>query len=99
MTTPNYPTQSDPSAATADRVIVIERLFHAPRELVFRVFTEPNHVAQWWGPTGFTITTHEMDVRVGGVWRFTMHGPAGVDYPNKIRSLNPLTAPPAAHAN
>lgn len=42
------------------------------------------HVAEWWGPNGFTTTIHEMDVRPGGVWRFTMHGPDGVDYKNKI---------------
>jgi uncharacterized protein YndB with AHSA1/START domain len=51
---------------------------------VFEVWTNPNHTAQWWGPNGFTNTIHEMDVRPGGVWRFIMHGPDGVDYPNKI---------------
>lgn len=69
---------------TADREIVISRLIHAPRELVFKVWTDPKHVAHWWGPNGFTNTIHEMDVRPGGVWRFIMHGPDGVDYPNKI---------------
>jgi uncharacterized protein YndB with AHSA1/START domain len=48
------------------------------------MWTDPNHVAQWWGPKGFTNTIHEMDVRPGGVWRFVMHGPDGVDYQNKI---------------
>jgi len=51
---------------------------------VFQVWTDPEHVGSWWGPQGFTTTIHEMDVRQGGVWRFTMHGPDGVNYPNKI---------------
>ncbi|WP_372660853.1 SRPBCC domain-containing protein [Cohnella sp.] len=54
------------------------------RELVFEAWTNPKHVAQWWGPNGFTNTIHEMDVKPVGVWRFIMHGPDGVDYPNKI---------------
>ncbi len=69
---------------TADREIVATRVFDAPRELVFQMFTDPKHVVHWWGPNGFTLTIHEMDVRPGGVWRFIMHGPDGVDYPNKI---------------
>ena len=69
---------------TADRELVITRLLNAPRELVFKVWTDPKHVAQWWGPNGFTNTIHEMEVKPGGVWRLTMHGPDGVDYPNKI---------------
>jgi uncharacterized protein YndB with AHSA1/START domain len=69
---------------TADREIVITRLFDAPRERVFAAWTDPEHLARWWGPEGFTTTTHEMDFRNGGVWRFTMRGPGGVDYPNRI---------------
>jgi uncharacterized protein YndB with AHSA1/START domain len=69
---------------TANREIVVSRLLNAPRELVFKVWTEPKHVAQWWGPNGFTNTIHEMEVKPGGVWRFIMHGPDGRDYPNKI---------------
>jgi uncharacterized protein YndB with AHSA1/START domain len=70
--------------ATADREIVITRVFDAPRELVFNAWTDPKHVPQWWGPKGFTTTVHEMDVKPGGVWRFVMHGPDGVDYDNRI---------------
>lgn len=69
---------------TANREIAITRLLNAPRELVFKAWTEPQHIAQWWGPRGFTNTIHEMDVRPGGVWRFVMHGPDGTDYKNKI---------------
>jgi uncharacterized protein YndB with AHSA1/START domain len=64
--------------------MIITRVIDAPRELVFKAWTDPKHVAEWWGPNGFTTTTHEMDVRPGGVWRFIMHGPDGVDYDNKI---------------
>ena len=71
-------------ASTADREIVIERMVNAPRELVWRAWTEADQIAAWWGPNGFTTTIHEMDVTVGGVWRFMMHGPDGTDYPNKI---------------
>lgn len=68
----------------SDRELVMNRLLDAPRELVFKVWTDPEHVVQWWGPNGFTNTNHEMNVRKDGVWRFTMHGPDGVDYKNKI---------------
>jgi uncharacterized protein YndB with AHSA1/START domain len=67
-----------------DRALVFTREFDAPRELVWDAWTQPQHVAQWWGPNGFTNTVLEMGVRPGGVWRLTMHGPDGIDYPNKI---------------
>jgi len=70
-----------------DRQITINREFDAPRDLVFSAFTDPNHIGKWWGPNGFTITTHEMDVRPGGTWTFIMHGPDGVDYPNQIQYI------------
>ena len=66
------------------RCIVVSRLLKAPRELVFEVFTDVRHAAQWWGPEGFSTSTHEADVRPGGRWRFIMHGPDGTDYPNLI---------------
>lgn len=69
---------------TADREIVLSRLLNAPRELVFAAWTDPKQVVQWWGPLGFTTTSHEMSVTPGGVWRFVMHGPDGHDYKNKI---------------
>ncbi len=67
-----------------ERAISVKRFYDAPRDLVFETFTSRLHLSNWWGPDGFTTTTHEMDVRPGGVWRFTMHGPDGTDYPNKI---------------
>ena len=69
---------------SADREIVLTRTFAAPRELVWQVWTDPTHLNRWWGPRGFTTTTHAMAFRVGGEWRYTMHGPDGTDYPNRI---------------
>ena len=66
------------------RSIVGTRVFDAPRELVWTVWTDPKHLAQWWGPTGFSTTTSAFDMRPGGVWRFVMHGPDGRDYQNRI---------------
>lgn len=68
----------------SDRELVINRLLDAPRNLVFKVWTDPDHIVKWWGPNGFTNTNHGMDVSENGVWRFTMHGTDGVDYKNKI---------------
>ena len=67
--------------ASADGEIVSTRVFDAPREVVFRAFTDPALLARWWGPKGFTNTFHEFDPRPGGAWRFVMHGPDGTDYP------------------
>ena len=73
-----------------DREIVITRVFNAPRERVFEMWTDAKHMAHWWGPNGFSITTHEMDFRPGGVWRFMMHGPDGTNFPNKIAYIEIL---------
>lgn len=70
--------------STADREIVLERDLDAPRHLVFKAYTDSEHIAEWWGPDGFTTTVHEMDVRPGGVWRFDMLGPDGTNYPNRV---------------
>ncbi|RYD82714.1 MAG: hypothetical protein EOP84_09005, partial [Verrucomicrobiaceae bacterium] len=60
--TPNSPAFSSPEADTSAREIVATRLLNAPRELVFKMWTQPQHIAKWWGPKGFTNTIHEMDV-------------------------------------
>lgn len=75
---------------TADRELVITREFDAPRALVFDAWTDAKHLAKWWGPNGFTTTTHTIDVRPGGQWRFVMHGPDGRDYQNLITYLEIL---------
>jgi uncharacterized protein YndB with AHSA1/START domain len=66
------------------RSIIGTRVFDAPRELVFAAFSDPKHLAQWWGPDGFTTTTSAFEFRAGGVWRFVMHGPDGRDYQNRV---------------
>ena len=74
------------------RSIIGTRVFEAPRELVFAAFTDPKHLAQWWGPDGFTTTTSAFEFRSGGVWRFVMHGPDGRDYQNRI-TFDEIVAP------
>lgn len=61
----------------------IVREFDAPIQLVWDAWTDPEQVAQWWGPRGFTLTHHSKDLRPGGHWDYTMHGPDGTDYPNE----------------
>ena len=68
-----------------DREIVISRVIEAPPARVFEAFTEVRHLAQWWGPDGFTTTTRTFEFRVGGEWDFVMHGPDGTDYQEWIR--------------
>jgi len=62
------------------RELTIERVFNAPRELVFQAWSKPEHVAQWWGPRGFMLPTCEMEFRAGGRFRLVMRGPDGKDY-------------------
>ena len=69
--------------AASDREIVTTRVLAWPPERVFRAWTEPEHLARWWGPKGFTNTFQEFDPRPGGRWQFVMHGPNGADYPNQ----------------
>jgi uncharacterized protein YndB with AHSA1/START domain len=68
---------------SADRELVTSRVIYAPRERVFQAFSNPERLARWWGPRGFTSTFHEFDLRPGGAWRFVMHGPDGKDYANQ----------------
>jgi uncharacterized protein YndB with AHSA1/START domain len=65
------------------RSLKMIRTFYAPAAIIWEVITSPGHVAEWWGPDGFTNTIREMDVREGGKWDFTMHGPDGTDYENE----------------
>jgi uncharacterized protein YndB with AHSA1/START domain len=67
----------------AEREVTITREFAAPRELVFRAWTDASHLAQWWGPKGFTNPICEIDARVGGRLRIHMRGPDGAVYPMK----------------
>lgn len=69
---------------TSDRELIVMRLFNASRERVFDAFSQVEHISNWWGPRGFSTTTDSMDFRVGGEWIYTMHGPDGTDYPNRV---------------
>ena len=69
--------------AESDREVVSTRDFSAPRDLVFKAFSDPTWLVHWWGPKGFTNTFQMFDLRPGGLWRFVMHGPDGVDYANE----------------
>lgn len=70
--------------SSTDTEFTATRVYDAPPEVVWKAWTKPEAISRWWGPYGFTTTTHAMDLRPGGVWRFTMHGPDGRDYKNKI---------------
>lgn len=70
-----------------DREVVIARVYEAPRELVFRMWTEREHLTRWFGPRGFSCRTFEMEARVGGRWRFEMRAPDGTVYSNRIEYL------------
>jgi len=75
---------ADSIAPQAPNEILTSRVFDAPRERAFEAWTRPEHLERWWGPRGFTTTTHAFDFRVGGQWRLTMHGPDGTAYPNRV---------------
>jgi len=68
---------------TEDRELLISRTLNAPVELVWEMWTTPEHIANWWGPNGFTNTITKMDIKAGGEWDLVMHGPDGTDYKNK----------------
>ena len=71
------------AAQPNERTVVITRVFDAPRELVWKAWTDPKHMAQWWGPRGFTNPVCELDVRPGGTLRIVMRAPDGAEYPMK----------------
>jgi uncharacterized protein YndB with AHSA1/START domain len=75
----------------ADRDFVITRIFNAPREMVFKAWTDPGQMSQWWGPHHFTNPVCQLDVRPGGAWRIIMRGPDGADHPAKgvYREIDP----------
>lgn len=84
-----------------NRTLGINRMLKAPIDLVWEVWSKPEHIAQWWGPTGFTNTIKEMDFREGGEWKFTMHGPDGKNYPNRsvYKEITPKTRLVFEHFN
>ncbi|MBL7925100.1 MAG: SRPBCC family protein [Bacteroidia bacterium] len=72
---------------TPDCEIVSTRIFHAERAQLFRAWSEPGHLQNWWGPKGFTNTFHAFDFRVGGKWSFIMHGPDKGNYANECEFI------------
>ena len=88
-------------AEMAERRLVLERLIDAPQELVFRAWTDPEQMRQWWGPRGWSIPSCEIDARPGGAFRYVMRSPEGddhevdgtiseIDPPHRIVLLNEL---------
>jgi len=75
----NEQQQATPATITtpSNREIRIERVFDAPRDRVFAVYTDPELIPEWWGPRDTTTVVDEMDVRTGGRWRFVMHNADG----------------------
>jgi hypothetical protein len=74
-------------AATPDCEIVSSRIVTASRDFVFKAWTDPNHLKNWWGPKGFTNTFNEFDLRPGGKWSFIMHGPDKGNYNNEVEFI------------
>jgi uncharacterized protein YndB with AHSA1/START domain len=77
MSTILYPT-------TPGCEIVSTRIFNASKEMLFAVFSNPEHLKNWWGPKDFTNTFNEFDFREGGKWDFVMHGPEKGNYHNEV---------------
>ena len=77
---------------TTNRQLRITKTLKAPIDLVWEVWTKPEHISNWWGPKGFTNTIHKMEFKKGGEWKFTMHGPDGTDYTNRsiFREIVPM---------
>lgn len=73
--------------STPECEIVTTRVFRFPQQLVYKAWTDPDHLKKWWGPNGFTNTFHTFDLRVGGRWIFTMHGPEKGNYQNECTFL------------
>jgi uncharacterized protein YndB with AHSA1/START domain len=94
-------TETLPAAA---HEFVLDRIYHAPRALVFAAWTAPHHLAHWWGPAGFVVPVCETDPRPGGCYRIVMRSPEGTDYPLRGRyldleepSLLVMTLDPSGH--
>jgi uncharacterized protein YndB with AHSA1/START domain len=86
---------------TTDREMRITRMLKAPIELVWDVWTKPEHIVNWWGPSGFTSTIHIMDVQQDGEWKLTLHGPDGTNFPNRstFKEIVPLKKMVFEHFN
>ena len=63
-----------------ERTLILSRVFDAPRPLVFKVWTQPEHLARWWGPRGFTLISYKTDVRPNGTYRFGVRSPENTEH-------------------
>ena len=87
MTDKTTRTVSEWASWPLDREIVIARVVDAGRKIAFEAWTDPTQIAQWFGPEGFRIESHQADIRAGGVWRFDMVAPDGTRYSNRMDFL------------
>jgi uncharacterized protein YndB with AHSA1/START domain len=97
MTTATHTQEETMSGATtvttpAEREIVSERVFDAPRDRVYAAYTDPSLIPQWWGPRRMTTTVDRMDVRAGGTWRFLARDPSGQE--QEFRGIYREVTPP-----
>lgn len=72
--------------------LIFSRVFAAPVDVVYRAWTDADQLVRWWGPRGFSLTVRVMELKVGGVWEYILHGPDGTDYPNRavFEEVDPL---------
>jgi uncharacterized protein YndB with AHSA1/START domain len=68
------------NSRVGEQEFVVERQFHAPRSLMFHVFTQPEHLKHWWAPQPYTIPVCTIDLRPGGIWHYCMRGPSGQEH-------------------
>jgi len=75
-----------------NRSMQIKGTFKANMQLLWDVWTKPEHLKNWWGPKGFSATIHKMDLQADGEWKLTLHGPDGKDYANRsiFKEIIPL---------
>ncbi|WP_075996591.1 SRPBCC family protein [Salaquimonas pukyongi] len=88
---------SEWAAWPTEREIVIARVVDADRKTAFRAWSDPSQIVQWFGPDGFQIESHKIDIRTGGVWRFDMISPDGTRFSNRMEFLQ-VEAPNAIEA-
>ena len=87
MTDLTMKTASPWTPSSIEREVVMARVVDADRDTAFRAWTDPAQIVQWFGPAGFRIQTHEIDIEVGGVWRFDMIAPDGTVFSNRMEFL------------
>lgn len=77
------PEKNNAAENASEREIVSARVFHFPRETLWQAFADPQQLARWWGPKGFTNTIETFDLRPGGAWHIVLHAPNGANFANR----------------